>query len=205
LNQLHLGAVGFQLYNFNFFRSDAEFMAAVSSGLANPASIRRGDRCYQVTQAYFHDREDNYEYRKQLPAALKPGDTVALRLLIGEDVAQALPKPRYVALRLGLYGANRAYTSVAMTVRLNGQRIHDGPAGERLVVTTGKRHGNGSHPPPTEAYVQWPLTDLGALRAGWNTIEATLTSATKNPPLQIVEAEVGVLVEQPKSQNAPPS
>ncbi len=177
LNQQYLGAIGFQFYNFNV--------------IDQPLLFR--DRRYQVTQSYYHDCEDSYEYRKQLPVSLKPNEPATLRLLIGEDLAKVTPAPRYAALRLGLYGANRAYTGVAMTVNINGHRLHSGATTKYLVVTTGTRHGNGSHPPPTEAYLQWPAADLGWLNAGWNTVEVILTANPTGKPLQLVEAEVGVL------------
>jgi hypothetical protein len=176
LNQRWLGVSGHQFYNY-FLHTDAETVEALTT--------LQGARRYQVTQAYFHDREDTYEYRKQLPVALKPGDKTTLRLLIGEKPAS----PAH--LRLGLYGANRAYGDVAVTVRLNGQALHDGPAAKHLVVTTGTRHGNGSHPPPTEAYAQWPVADLAMLCEGWNNVEITLTAAVK--PLQLVETEIAIL------------
>jgi len=192
LNQRHLGASGFQLFNFNFFHRDAAMISAVLSGLARR---NLGDRRYQVTPSYHHDREDSYEYRKQLPAPLKAGERVTLRLLIGEDLAKAMPKPRYIGLRLGLSGANQAYGHVVLTVNLNGHRLHDGATSHQLIVTTGQRRGNGPHPPPTEAYLQWPITDGAALRPGWNTIDVILTSTPEDRPLQLVEAEVGVLAE----------
>ncbi len=199
MNQLYLGASGIQLFNFSFAQNDTAMVRAITSGLAKTAL---GDRRYQVTQSYFHDREDTYEYRKQLPVALKSGEPATVRLLIGEDLAKADPKPRYVALRLGLYGANKTYSDVSMNVKINGHHIHAGATTKQLVVTTGTRHGNGSHPPPTEAYLQWPIAELNYLRAGWNTVEVTLTVDAKVKPLQLVEAEVGVLAGHvnPKSK-----
>jgi hypothetical protein len=176
LNQRYLGASGHQIYNYILHTDEAAVTAL---------STLKGDRRYLVTQGYFHDREDTYEYRKQLPAVLKPGAKIALRLLIGQNVSQAA-----AYLRLGLYGANKAYDDVALAVQINGQPLHEGSAAKQLVVTTGTRHGNGSHPPPTEAYVQWPLTGAVLLREGWNTIDVTLTSSTKL--LQLTETEIAI-------------
>ncbi|MEN3941224.1 hypothetical protein WJU23_08015 [Prosthecobacter sp. SYSU 5D2] len=193
MNQLHLGASGIQLYNFNFFNAGQDMMEGVTAGLLKPAIIQKGARRYQITQGYYLDKEDNYEYRKQIPAALLLGQTLRLKLLVGEDLSKAMPEPGYVGLRLGLHGANKAYEDVAMTVAVNGRQLHIGPAASLLQVTRGKRHGNGSHAPPTEAYVQWAVADRSLLRAGWNELEVTLTEGKPELPLQVVEAEIGVM------------
>lgn len=194
LNHRHLGATGAQLYNFSFFSVDPPYMLAVARGLAEPARMREQDRRYQVTQAYYLDREDSYEYRKQAPAPLPPGGALRLRLLVGEDLAAARPRPAYVGLRLGLYGGGKSYAGLALEVRLNGRPLHSGPCGAALVVTTGKRHGNGAHAPPTEAYAQWPLADLSHIRPGWNEVELTLPAGSPLASLQCVEAEIGVVM-----------
>lgn len=188
LNQRQLGADGIQLFNFSFPADSLAMVAAINAGLTRE---HLGDRRFQITQSYFHDSEDSYEYRKQLPLALKSAETTKLRLLIGEDLAKA--KSGYVGLRLGLSGANKAFAPLALRVNINGHTFHDGDVTKQLVVTTGKRHGNGSHPPPTEAYVQWPVTDLNQLHAGWNDIEVTLLATSQTKPLQLVEAEIGVI------------
>ncbi|HYF34361.1 MAG TPA: hypothetical protein VD994_03640 [Prosthecobacter sp.] len=189
LNQLHLGAGGIQLYNFDFLQSP--MMTQVTAGLNDPAAILKGNRRYQVTQAYFKDHENGYEYRKQLPAALQPGKPLTLRLLIGEDLVKSAPA--YAGLRIGLHGANQSYAGTSLTVHLNGRVLHEGAAGQHLIVTKGVRHGGGSHPPATEAHAQWPLADLSLLRAGWNDLTITLTSAPGAAGLQCVEAEIGVI------------
>lgn len=188
MNQRYLGVTGFQTFNFNFIQGDAAMVTAINSGLTNAP---RGDRRYQVTQGYFFDIEDSYEYRKQLPVALQPGETSSLRLLVGEDLTMSTDD--YIGLRLGLHGANKAYSNMRLSIVLNGQTLHEGDTSEQLVVTTGIRHGNGSHAPPTEAYVQIPLQTPAKLQSGWNTIEVTLSPASKSKPIWLVEAEIGVL------------
>lgn len=187
LNQRHLGADGIQLFNFSFAADSASMEAAIKAGISRE---HLGSRRYQITQSYFHDSEDSYEYRKQLPAALKPGEVTRLRLLIGEDMSKASMKPDYVGLRLGLFGANQTFAPLVMRVTVNGRLFHEGDVAKQLVVTTGTRHGNGSHPPPTEAYVQWLVSDLSQLQAGWNDIEITLSPESLTRPLQLVEVEV---------------
>lgn len=192
LNQRQLGADGVQIFNFSFASDSASMAAAIKGGIWREPP---GSRRYQVTQSYFHDSEDSYEYRKQLPLALRPGVVSKLRLLIGEYLAKAVPKPDYVGLRLGLSGANKTFAPLALRVVVNGRAFHEGDVAGQLVVTTGKRHGNGSHPPPTEAYVQWPVSDLSQLHEGWNDIEITLLPASLAQPLQLVELEVGVVAQ----------
>lgn len=192
LNQRQLGADGMQLFNFSFPADSASMEAAIKGGISRDPS---GSRRYQVTQSYFHDSEDSYEYRKQLPVVLKAGEAAKLRLLIREDLAKAVPKPDYVGLRLGLSGANKAFAPLALRVVVNGHKLHEGDVGGQLVVTTGMRHGNGSHPPPTEAYVQWQVSDLSQLHTGWNDIEITLLPESLTRPLQLVELEVGVVAK----------
>jgi hypothetical protein len=149
-------------------------------------TTQQGPRRFQVTQAYFHDREDNYEYRKQLPAPLNLGEATNLRLLIGQNIS-----PDTAYLRLGLNGANQAYGDVSMTVLINGRIFHAGPTAPYLVVTTGTRHGIAPCP-ATEAYVQWPVTDAAMLREGWNDIAVTLLPTSQKNPLQLVETEIAI-------------
>lgn len=173
LNQRHLGASAHQIYNYILHTDPATVQALTT---------QQGIRRYLVTTSYFHDREDTYEYRKQLPAALKLGEKTTLRLLIGEDVSNAK-----AYLRLGLHGANQAYSDVALTVLINGRALHEGAVANQLVVTTGTRHGIAPSP-ATEAYVQWTITDTALLREGWNTLDITLTTASMS--LQLVETEI---------------
>ncbi|MDP1586649.1 MAG: hypothetical protein Q8M07_02800 [Prosthecobacter sp.] len=142
LNQRHLGASGHQIYNL---------VLHSQPGIVQALGTQQGTRRYLVTQPYFHDRDDTYENRKQLPVSLKTGEPSSLRLLIGEDASKAT-----AWLRLGLHGANQSYADVALTIRLNGHPLHEGSAAKNIIVTTGKRHGIASCP-ATEAYAQWPV------------------------------------------------
>jgi len=175
LNQRHQGVSGHQFYNYILHTDPAT---------CDALSTLDGTRRHQVTTSYFHDREDTYEYRKQLPTPLEVGRAAALRLLIGEDASTAT-----ASLRLGLHGANQAYSDVALTVRINGHTLHKGSAASFIVVTSGKRHGIAPSP-ATEAYAQWPVP-VELLKHGWNELAITLTAADK--PLQLVETEIAVV------------
>jgi hypothetical protein len=177
LNQEYQGVSAHQIYNF-ILHSNAEVVKALTT--------QKGIRRFHVTQAYFHDREDNYEYRKQMPAPLLPGEATNLRLLIGQSVT-----PGTAYLRLGLHGANQSYSDVSMTALINGHTLHTGPTAQHLVVTTGTRHGIAPCP-ATEAYVQWPITDAAMLREGWNDIAVTLLATSQKKSLQLVETEIAI-------------
>lgn len=171
-NQRFLGASGLQIYNL-ILHTQPEIVQALTT--------QQGTRRFLVTQPYFHDHSDTYEYRKQLPVSLKIGEAASLRLLIGEEASQSS-----AWLRLGLHGANQAYGDVSLTIDINGQRLHEGSAANNLVVTTGKRHGIASCP-PTEAYAQWAVP-VKHLKQGWNDLQITLQHASK--PLKLVETEI---------------
>lgn len=176
LNQRHLGASGHQIYNY-ILHANPDVCAALTT--------QQGLRRYQVTTAYFHDKTDTYEYRKQLPAPLKTGEETALRVLIGEAPAQSTAQ-----LRLGLHGANQDYSAVALTVRINGELL---ATPTPPVVTKGPRHGIAPSP-ATEAYAQWPVP-ITMLRQGWNNVGITVTNSPK--PLQLVETEFALTPPPP--------
>ena len=162
-------------------RAGVAEQAATDLEIVQALATQQGTRRFLVTQPYFHDHADTYEYRKQLPVSLKTGEAASLRLLIGEEASQST-----AWLRLGLHGANQAYVDVSLTININGQRLHDGSAAKHLVVTTGKRHGIASCP-PTEAYAQWAVP-VKHLKQGWNDLQITLQHASK--PLKLVETEI---------------
>jgi hypothetical protein len=174
LNQRHLGASGHQIYNL-ILHSHPEIVQVLTT--------QQGMRRYLVTQPYFHDHDDTYEYRKQLPVPLEPGKESSLRLLIGEDASKAT-----AWLRLGLNGANQSYDDVSLSVRLNGHTLHEGSAAKQTVVTTGLRHGIASCP-STEAYAQWRVP-VEHLKHGWNDLSVTLAASPK--PLKLVEVEIAL-------------
>jgi len=175
LNQRFLGASGHQIYNL-ILHTQPEVVKALST--------QEGPRRYLVTQPYFHDSDDTYEYRKQLPVSLELGEPSTLRLLVGENATGST-----AYLRLGLHGANQAYADVAMKVHVNDRAVHEGPAAQQIVVTTGLRHGIASSP-ATEAYAQWSVP-VEHLKQGWNEIAVILTASEK--PLKLVETEIILL------------
>lgn len=172
LNQCFLGASGLQIYNL-LLNEQPEIVRALTT--------QQGTRRFLVTQPYFLDHTDTYEYRKQLPVSLKTGEVATLRLLIGEDAEKST-----AWLRLGLHGAGASYDDVSLVITLNGHSIHEGPAERNIVTTTGKRHGTAICP-ATEAYAQWKVP-VQHLKQGWNDLQITLQHAAK--PLRLVETEI---------------
>ena len=186
-NYWHLGATGFQLYNFNLPPDDRTYR--VMRDLARPESLTRMSKVYAITPAYFLDHEDTYQYRKQIPLDLKAGQPHRLTLILGDSLAA--PRPDCCALRLGLRGVDREYE---MVVSLNGQELHSGAVGDRLAAATGKAPANRrAHPPPPTAYLRLPINDPRALKHGANDLRvAAQRKQTDHPPM-IVEVQLGVL------------
>ena len=175
INQRFLGAKGVQIYNL---------ILHTQPKIVHALTTQQGARRFLVTQPYFHDHSDTYEYRKQLPVALKTREEASLRLLIGEDASQST-----ALLRLGFHGTNQAYDDVSLVIEINGHLLHSGSAAKYIVVTSGKRHGIASCP-ATEAYGQWPV-QVERLLKGWNDIRITLHHASK--PLKLVETEITLI------------
>jgi hypothetical protein len=115
--------------------------------------------------------------------SLEANQSNSLRILVGEKAEQAT-----AWIRLGLHGANQAYSKVELNVKINDHELHKGEVCKTMIVTTGLRHGIASCP-ATEAYAQWPVP-LKHLKQGWNEVTVTLTASPK--PLKLVETEIAV-------------
>lgn len=217
MNQYYFGATALEAYNLILAQDDSDPVIAAGLAALNQqrSNIANFDRRYQMTQPYFRDNQDTYEYKKQLPVPLvnvNPDGsyaggappTIYRTLIVGENLGTSHPEPRYVALRLGLSGLNQDYSGLSATVYFNGRRIHSGLLDPFLRITTGRRHGVAARRSdgsgitdvivaPTEAYVQWPIADHDAISQGANSLRVTLSSYTKNKVLTLVEAEIGVI------------
>lgn len=172
LNQRFLGASGLQIYNL-ILHTQPDIVQALTT--------QQGTRRFLITQPYFQDCTDTYENRKQLPLRLEVGRRQSLRLLVGEEAAACT-----AWLRLGLHGAHPASGNVSLSVLINGHSLHEGPAGNVIVFTTGKRHATAACP-ATAAYAQWPVP-AKHLRQGWNEVGINLQQSTT--ALQVVETEI---------------
>lgn len=186
-NYWHMGAAGFQLYNFNLPPSDVDYR--IYRDLARPESLSRTDKLFAITPAYYLDHEDTYQYRKQIPVTLEPDKPVELDLIVGDDLAGQTLTPGYCGVRLGLRDAIPEHE---LTVQINGATLHNGPVEPMLVATTGRAPGRGgAHPDPPTTYVRVPVPQLGKVRQGTNTLRITLSAAEAD--VQLVEAQLGAL------------
>ncbi|MCK5801801.1 MAG: hypothetical protein KAI66_03165 [Lentisphaeria bacterium] len=191
-NYWQMGVDGFQLFNFNLpFNQGHEL---VPQALSNPAAMVGKSRIHALTAAYFHDREDTYQYRKQVPRELQPDTASSFTLLVGTDLtAPETPKPDYCGLRLGFVGKVTKQQRIVVT--LNGKTLKAGRMGWRLLPTTGKRKGGKSHPTVAQAYLHLQIAHPhDILRRGENTVTITLKSSpTETVPLTLVEMQLGIL------------
>ncbi len=197
VNYRHMGAAGFQMFNFPLPPRpfDLEVMASLADVGVRPGT----DRVFAITPAYWHDREDTYEYRKQIPVELRPGQRADVTIYVGEDLTAArVPTPSCCALRLGLHqagktGLDAAAKKLGLEIRLNDALIHRAPLGEQLTLVAAKRRvGGRGHPPATQAYAQVPVVDLQHVRQGKNRLTIALDAATSTETLLVVEAQLGV-------------
>jgi len=148
----HMGASGFQLYNFNLPTTDQHYR--VMRDLASPAALTRMNKVYAITPAYYLDHEDSYQYRKQIPVDLVLGETTSLTLSVDELLGTL--NPDYCALRLGLVGIEPA---CKMLVKINGNRLLAGTVRKWLVAISGSRpKRQRAHPKPPAFYLQLPVT-----------------------------------------------
>lgn len=190
-NAFHAGADGCQLYNFNLPPTPEHVL--MMQAMAHPDLLRDVSRIYAVTPAYFNDREDTYQYRKQIPATLEPDWAATFRLRVGHPPATAGEnKPTYCGLRIGF--ASDPDPNLRIIVVLNQTTLKAGRLGWRLRSVAGLRRGGGVHLPATAAYFQAEIPDLAALRPGTNTVSVTVKSGPKHPAqLTVTEMQLGIL------------
>lgn len=166
-NYWHMGAAGFQIYNFGW--PDDDWTILSIHDLAHPAALAREDRTYVITPTYYLDHEDNYEYRKQIPLALRANEPNELTLYVGErfDEQEKSPAPDYLGLRIGLRNAMPAN---ALEITLNGTVLHQGALETVFTATNGEQFRGGGNPDPATAYIQFAIKDASKLSAGKNAI-----------------------------------
>ena len=142
----------------------------------------REDRTYVITPAYYLDSEDKYEYRKQIPYALKSDDANKLTLFVGDrfDEPEKSPSPDYIGLRLGLRNAN---PTMSAEIALNGVVLHRGSLDSVFTPTPASNAGGGANGDPATSCVQLLIKDPSIVHAGKNTIS-------------IRTAEKGVIVSE---------
>ena len=190
-NYYHLGADGFGLFNFHHedmaVRPFSDRFYRILRDLDGPNALTIADKVFAITPAYYLDHEDTYEYRKQVPAALKDGEPAKLTLAVAEDLASPLAKdvPPYVALRLGFTDWPEG---AKVEVMLNG-RAPVGPFGrESTIVATGSTP-KGS----PKVFAQLRLDDHSIVKQGINELSVTLRGGSQGDDVKLAEVHLGVI------------
>ncbi len=176
-NYRAMGAAGFQMYNYRL--PLVVLHRAIASQHAAPVGPPKAQRVYEVTHGYFNDREDSFQYRKQLPVTVAVGGAETLRLYVGEDVAAM---PVQATLRLGVRNVKQA---ALVNVTLNGHAL----TGGALV-----RSAPQTRKDTATAYLMLRLDAAHDLRRGWNEV---VVSLDPNAPgkVTVCECQVGIIAK----------
>tara|TARA_R100000027_G_scaffold53229_1_gene42038 strand:+ start:13646 stop:16306 length:2661 start_codon:yes stop_codon:yes gene_type:complete len=182
------GAAGVELYNFNLPLTElsAEILFAVEDPMNGP-------RVYSVTPSHWNDREDAYEYRKQVPVALNHEEPVQLELIVGENLDSEMTVP--ASLRLGLSGLKKVY-DFELNIQINGRIVHSGSLLDFALPVEGPigSRGRKLHPLPASVYVQLSLPEDCPLKQGKNEIRFVRSGALRGE-IDLVEAGIAVFSE----------
>lgn len=182
-----LGASGIEFYNFNL--PPEKVGEGAFHAVANPA---HGDRIYEITQAYWPEREGIFEYRKQIPVTLVPGKGANLGIFTAEDWSALDLQRSYAALRLGLRGPARE--SSRLEIRLNGIEIFHDSITRFTTEIGGRAQPSRLQAPAAQAYFQLRLTEVRFLQPGRNDLTVSLDTHDAMP-LEIVEAQIAIITE----------
>lgn len=190
-NYWHLGADGFGLFNFHHedmaARPFSDRFYRILRDLAEPKCLTIADKIFAITPAYYLDHEDTYEYRKQVPVALKNDQPAKLTLMVGEDLASPLAKdvPPYVALRLGF---DALPEGAKVEVLLNGRAPVSAFGRESTIAATGSTP-KGS----PKVFAQLRLGDHTIVKQGINELTVTLHGASERTDVKLAEVHLGVI------------
>ncbi|MCC6681257.1 MAG: hypothetical protein IT445_10200 [Phycisphaeraceae bacterium] len=199
-NYWHMGARGFQLFNFQHedmaVRPYTDRVYRILRDLARPQSLILADKVYAVTPGYYLDHEDTYQYRKQVPATFNGSDLVELTMIVGENYSDrtSLAYPDAVVLRVGF---SHLAEDAGMTVRLNGENLFEGPLSPQL-IRPATAAPVSSAAMAAEVYLQIPIDHPTMLKQGRNLLSFELRSASDDPakPTAIAECAVAVFYER---------
>ncbi|QDS99301.1 dockerin type I domain-containing protein [Adhaeretor mobilis] len=181
----HLGADGFQMYNYGLREppSYQEVWDAAAEAMASEHPTLGKDRIYAVTPGYFNDHEDTYEYAKQLPLSVLSQASHQFLLVVGDAINTVVAEnPRSVELRLGLTNTT---STTPITIKVNGQQIHSGSMADGYFSLDAPVTQDGP-----QAYFQIPVEDLSILNQGTNTIEV-FNSAVPNA-VRVTDIQLGI-------------
>ena len=182
-NYWHLGAAGFQLFNFRTItvpQPDEDYR--VMRDLAHPACLNLANKVFAITPGYYLDYEDTYQAKKQLPRVLHPEKISEFQLFVGEDLSTPTASRPLRVLRIGLRGAT---PSTTMSVHWNQRALFQQALGAKLVPVTA--------PIPATAathYVHLLCDNKIKFRQGNNQLQMQATNADE--PLSVVECQLGI-------------
>ena len=192
-NYWRMGASGFELFNFHHedlaVRPLSDRFYRILRDLSSPEALTVADKVFAITPAYYLDHEDSYEYRKQVPAALKEGEPVKLTLYVGDDLQDPGVRdvPPYVALRLGFA---KLPEDASVEIKLNGRVPVGSFTRQSMIAAT------GSHPPDAgDHFAQLRMDDHTIIKTGWNELEVTVRNL-KNADAKLSAAQVGVVYDR---------
>ncbi|MDZ4697755.1 MAG: hypothetical protein SGI86_21645 [Deltaproteobacteria bacterium] len=192
-NYWHMGAAGFQLFNFHHedmaARPFSDRFYRILRDLADPAALTIADKRFAVTPAYYLDHEDSYEYRKQLPVLLAEGVPTIVRIYVGEDLQANLTRdtPPYVAVRLGL---SKIPADASIEMKLNG-RLPVGSFGRQSMI-----EASGARPPDAgDHWAQLRMDDHTIIRQGWNEVVITARNLAGSD-VRLTAVQVGIVYDR---------
>ena len=201
-NAYHLGADGIYLFNFSHYATWGKATSGPNAvRITEPATFASQDKVFSISKAYWYDHEDGYEYRKQLPAEIPPGESgKSFQLLVGTDLtdANARQAVKQSILRLGFRDVAPGTT---LWVKLNGREILANATDATIATTdpadaaTAKilkaQKDLASH------VLTIPLKDLTMLRPGQNEISVRATTAEAKTPLLLTDIDLGLFYGGP--------
>jgi len=193
-NYWMMGADGFELFNFHHedlaARPLADWFYRILRDLASPQSLTIADKVFAITPAYYLDHEDSYEYSKQVPASLKEGEPVTLKIYMGENLQDPLVRdlPPHVALRLGFA---KLPADASVEIRLN-DRVPVGSFTRQSMIAA-----TGSHPPDAgDHFAHLRMDDHTILKNGWNELIVTVRGMKDAADVKLTAVQVGVVYDR---------
>lgn len=180
-NYIADGADGFYLFNFynayGSLRPHEESLYRVFRDLARPDNLRGQAKVYFVTKSYYNDGPGSYAYGKQLPAALTANVPRVLTLPVGENLSAEVFPLKRCEFRLGFRGLP---AGASLTVAVNGQVIHRGPAAKQNSWRTQDVTGQAPRQrDAAELYLHVPLMQPELIRVGDNEVTVTVSANGK--------------------------
>lgn len=146
-----------------------------------PGQVRQS-LTFAVVKSYWQDHEDTYEYKKQIPVKLLPGQTVTVGIYVGLTPADLVG--RAVTLTVGLRDVPRSASAVLNVSLASGEVVSQHLAGLHVP-------GYGDEPRPADLASHRLQTVIAphALTQGANQVSLTLEASS---PVTVTDLELDV-------------